>query len=103
MKPGGSSIGLLADHASALVVARSKIIAGDAMKGADGVEGTQLSNAAVGTGGAPIPGASLCTDTVLCPTFSRPAGGAGGTNVCVGALENIMRIVFGPHVRIRIL
>ena len=82
--PSASSIGLLADHANALVVARSKIIAGNAMKGDDGVEGTQLSNAATTTGAA-IPGAALCTNTALCPTSSRPPGGAGGTNVCVGA------------------
>jgi hypothetical protein len=87
--PSGSSIGLLADHAGALTVARSKITAGNAMKGDDGVEGTQLSNAASGTIGAAIPGAALCTNTVLCPAFSRPPGGAGGTNVCVGAPGHI--------------
>jgi hypothetical protein len=84
-EPSGSSIGLLADHAGALTVARSKITAGNAVKGADGVDGTQLSNAATGTIGAAIPGAALCTNTTLCPAFSRPPGGAGGTNVCVGA------------------
>jgi len=84
--PSASSIGLLADHAGALVVARSKITAGNAMKGDDGVEGTQLSNAATGTGGKAIVGAALCTDDlILCPAFSRATGGPGGTNVCVGA------------------
>lgn len=81
---GASSIGLLADHAGALTVARSKVTAGNATKGDDGVDGTQLANAAAARGEA-IPGAALCTNITLCPTFFPPNGGLGGTNVCVGA------------------
>lgn len=81
--PSGSSIGLLADRAGALVMARSKITAGDAMNGVDGLEGAQLANAAT-TKGAAIPGAAQCSGT-LCPAFARPPGGAGGTNICTGA------------------
>lgn len=49
-EPSGSSIGLLADHAGALVIASSKITAGDATKGDDGTEGLALTNAATANG-----------------------------------------------------
>ncbi|MBF5067312.1 hypothetical protein G6O45_29365, partial [Salmonella enterica subsp. enterica serovar Istanbul] len=52
--PGGSSIGLLADHATALVVARTKIVAGNAMNGENGTEGTQLSHAATANGASEV-------------------------------------------------
>jgi hypothetical protein len=87
--PSGSSIGLIADKASALVVARSKITAGNAMKGDNGVEGIQLANAATTTGAA-IPGAVDCATPSpglpYCSSFGTPpSGGQGGTNTCVGA------------------
>jgi hypothetical protein len=85
--PSGSSIGLLADHAPALVLAYSKIVAGNAMKGADGIEGTQLTNGPTATG-APFANAQRCyTDTCAMSggLWVRPPAAAGGTNVCAGA------------------
>ena len=96
----GSSIGLVADKAGALVVARSKITAGNAMKGDNGVEGIQLANAGT-TKGLPIPTAFQCT-VGPGPLFSDPcglnslsgpkpaAGALGGTNTCVGAPGFVM-------------
>ena len=92
--PSASSIGMIAERAGGIVFARSKITAGNAMKGDDGVEGIQLSNAAVTPRGAAIPPAFQCADGVpgACVrifgagSFWRmPYGGVGGTNTCVGA------------------
>ena len=90
--PSGSSIGLIAERAGGIAFARSKITAGNAMKGDDGVEGIQLSNAPTGTTrGAAIPGATQCVAGSACKLdmfgayWVMPAGGAGGTNTCVGA------------------
>lgn len=94
--PSGSSIGLLADHAGSIVVARSKITAGNGVNGADGTEGTQLANGP-STKGAAIPSAVMCGSGAsdVCLNAINPAttqkyrampnGGAGGTNTCVGA------------------
>jgi hypothetical protein len=95
--PSGSSIGLLADHATALVVARTKITAGNATKGDDGTEGTALSNAASAKGENVVvsyqcvvstPGrvsTHQCGYTTISGDFKNPPGGAPGTNTCVGA------------------
>ena len=81
--PGGSSIGMLANKAGALQIASSKITAGKAQAGAAGEEGTQLFTAATAAG---KPGAAE-EDFVKSPLYqlTRNAGGAPGTNVCVGA------------------
>jgi len=93
--PSGSSLGLIADKAGALVVARSKITAGNAMKGDDGVEGIQLANGPY-TGGAFIPAAVNCASPSpglpYCSSFGTPpAGGAGGINTCLGAPGFVMQ------------
>src|SRR6185503_14719966 len=90
--PSASSIGLIADHAGGVVVARSRITAGNAMNGVDGVEGIQLTNALTARGAA-IPGATQCLKVAgnACKLdmfdvyWVMPAGGAGGTNTCAGA------------------
>lgn len=95
--PGGSSIGLLADHATALVVARTKIVAGNAMNGENGTEGTQLSNAATANGASEVESyqcvqsgggrvsSHTCGYNKFTGTYQLPPGGAPGTNACVGA------------------
>lgn len=89
----GSSIGLFADHATALVVARTKIVAGNAMKGDDGVVGATLHNAATinGTTGN---NSYFCSSTTCAPV--KDAAGKwlgywsvqpltpGGSNTCSG-------------------
>jgi hypothetical protein len=100
--PGGSSIGLLADHAAALVVARSKIVAGNAMKGDDGGEGIALSNAATVNGSAGLDrvqcvfgagGTSTCAAVTNVNGSFRdwnvPALGVPGSNACVGAPNHV--------------
>jgi hypothetical protein len=86
--PSGSSIGLVADHSPALVVASSKIIAGNAMKGVDGTEGTQLSNAPTASGTA-FSNTAHCTLDTCGRTFTglwaRPDSAPPGTNICQGA------------------
>jgi hypothetical protein len=90
-KPSGSSIGLLAEHASALVVAGSKITAGAGAKGDDGREGAQLSNGPSANGRS-VP-ASIrcdiggpCERSVVAPhDWLLPSGGKAGGNTCVGA------------------
>ncbi len=82
--PGGSSIGLLANKAGALQIASSKITAGKAQAGSNGVEGVQLMNGPVTYGRASAP------EQVNAPGPNGPlvyplVGGAGGTNTCVGA------------------
>ena len=88
--PSGSSIGMLAYHASGIVVARTKIVAGNAMKGDDGGEGTQLSNAATANGGnvtASIQcvAGGTCERSPIKNDWAPPSGGAQGDNTCVGA------------------
>jgi hypothetical protein len=90
MQPGGSSIGLLAEKAGALVIASSKITAGDAAKGDDGVEGIQLVQAGTLNGQAsPVTTVAKCAPGT-CTTnvffdFDSPLFGNGGTSVCAGA------------------
>lgn len=96
--PSGSSIGLLADHATALVVARTKIVAGDAMKGDDGAAAVQLSNAATADG---VTGNNsfLCGNSTCAPVknpitgatlyWNIPALTPGGTNTCVGGAGQV--------------
>lgn len=84
--PGSSSIALHADHASALVIASSKIIAGDATKGDDGTDGIQLVQDATANGQAVAP-AGKCGQASTCllvPGFKPPSTPAG-TNACQGA------------------
>jgi hypothetical protein len=85
----GSSIGLLAERASALVIARSKIAAGNAMDGADGVDGTQLQSSPSATGANAVWAAkcvagSTCTTILKTGVVLKSTGAAGGTNVCDG-------------------
>jgi hypothetical protein len=87
--PGGSSIGLLADHASALVVASTKIVAGDAAKGEDGAEGVQLTQDPAADGKPQVPVAE-CVSGATCTfspygTWNKAAGALGGTNTCIGS------------------
>ncbi|MEO8877818.1 MAG: hypothetical protein ABI461_19650, partial [Polyangiaceae bacterium] len=92
--PGGSSIALIANASPALTIANAAIHAGAGMKGADGVEGTQLSNA----GSAP---GSDNSNSLLAPCVGIVTGScisahavapAGGTNLCMGGPA----IVSGP-------
>ncbi|MBX3191968.1 MAG: hypothetical protein KF819_33565 [Labilithrix sp.] len=87
----GSSIGLVAERASGLVIARSRIMAGNAASGEDGVEGVQLSNGATVRGAAYVPEAECvqggvaqtCTPSVSLG-WLKPKGGAGGVGACMG-------------------
>jgi hypothetical protein len=87
----GSSIALLADHANALTVAHSQLIAGDAKNGDNGALAVQLSNAATTKGGEGsnqlqcITGTPGCDRSVITNDWVATAGGSGGVNVCVGA------------------
>lgn len=88
-EPGGSSIALLASNANALVVASSKLTAGDGAKGADGADGVQLTDAATASGGRSV-AAQSCSDrfsidAVSCSNLYKPPPTPGGTNVCAGA------------------
>lgn len=82
-----SSFALIADHASALVIASSKLVAGNAMKGDDGSEGVQLSNSPT-VNGAPALAAGAC-DFDTCKATSQGFASSGlvpaGTNLCTGA------------------
>jgi hypothetical protein len=89
--PGDSSLGILAYRAAGLVIAHTKITAGNAMKGEDGAEGAPLSNAPTANGFEA--GGSIdcnakfynCERLVGSNAWTRPSGGGGGTNECVGA------------------
>ena len=91
-EPSASSIGLLADHSAGLVIAGSRITAGDGASGTDGAEGIQLTQSASAVGGSPIP-AGKCTIGVgvlrqeRCGLLENlpPAGAPGGVSVCSGA------------------
>jgi hypothetical protein len=90
---GGSSIGLLAEKAGALVIANSKITASDAAKGDDGAEGIQLVQGGTLNGQAsPVKTTAVCSSLppATCaggfgPNWIDPPSGAGGTSVCAGA------------------
>lgn len=85
--PSASSIGLIADKASALVIARSKIVAGDGGNGDHGTEGTQLTTPASARGGAGYHAAQCALGGTCYTGFTlvRPGAAAGGTNPCDGA------------------
>jgi hypothetical protein len=79
---------LIADHTTGLTIARSRIVAGDAMDGAAGVEGIALTNATT-VNGAAASISNVCTLSSCSKGFGfdwvRTPGVAGGTNTCVGA------------------
>jgi hypothetical protein len=90
----GSSIGVFADQSAGIVIANSKIIAGNGSNGADGVEGIQLTQTQTGPAkGADTLVARECVDGSTCTLqavlaitpWVKPAGGAGGTSICAGA------------------
>lgn len=85
-KPGESSIALLASGSGALVVASSRLAAGDAMKGEDGTDGIQLVQAATADG-KPSVGAKDCVNSFSCQNNDayKPPATVAGTNVCQGA------------------
>jgi hypothetical protein len=88
--PSGSSIALIADHATALTIATSKLTAGNAAKGDDGKDGIQLADAPTANGTQGWDQTS-CTsggcyhDGLRQELFARPPRGKEGVNVCVGA------------------
>jgi len=87
-EPSASSIGLLAVHSPKLVIARTKITAGNAANGADGADGIQLTPSGTGSG-APVVSTAECMQGSTCDMFNylwtTVPGGAGGTNACSGA------------------
>jgi hypothetical protein len=86
--PGGSSIALRAEKSGALVIATSRLIAGDAAKGDDGTEGIQLANAATinGAAGTLAKDCNAASYPFSCGNVNyKPAKSAGGTNLCQGA------------------
>lgn len=89
--PSTSSIGLIAEHANALSVVGSKVVAGDGAKGDDGTEGVQLIQSASADGGEQVR-VEECVNGTTCMFLGgvggfwrKPAGGIAGTNTCVGA------------------
>ena len=87
-QPSGSSIGLLADHAKGLVIASSKITAGDGANGTDGAEGIQLVQSASARGGNAAR-AAICSHPDTCSfvlgSWVKPRSGYAGTSTCAGA------------------
>jgi hypothetical protein len=85
--PSGSSIALVADHAPGLVIARTKLVAGNASAGADGVDGIQL--VASPHNAEPATTAASCATGGNCPIvgahYVKSSGAHGGTNSCSGA------------------
>ncbi len=83
-----SSIALLADHASAFVVANTKLTAGRGRDGLAGLPGIQLQPQPHAAGNGGFPAVVSCTNQ-----FCRlndggvvlPAGGLGGASTCAGA------------------
>jgi hypothetical protein len=87
-EPSASSIGLQAVRAPALVIAGSKITAGDGANGTDGAEGIQLVQQGT-LNGSSLP-AATCVNNVTCKSYGIPTMWAaltppGGTSVCAGA------------------
>ena len=88
----GSSIGVFADHAAGLVIAGSRITAGDGANGVDGREGTQLTQSGSADGESTV-GEAECINNVTCTKqavaalypWLKPRGGLGGTGTCAGA------------------
>ena len=92
-EPAGSSIGLLADHAAAVVIAGSQITAGDGANGVNGTEGVQLAQTG-SINGAPTVVEGQCRNGDTCTFVAgngwlKPAGAAGGTSSCAGAPGHI--------------
>lgn len=87
IEPSSSSIGLLATHANALVVAASKITAGTAANGTDGTEGAQLVTSPNAVGGYST-NAGSCNDVGRCTYdqgwINNAVVAQGGTNQCDG-------------------
>ena|GEM_PF-840523 len=88
-QPSASSIGLLATHASGLVIATTSIASGKGMNGDDGTDGIQLANSATANGTLASTAAACVNPTTCAFAFGtgwlRPLPAAGGTNACVGA------------------
>ena len=92
-EPSASSIGLLADHAGGLVIANSKISAGDGANGADGTEGIQLTKDILTYPGVGSSVAEQCIDPLTCAKspvaavypWLKPIGSPGGKGICNGA------------------
>lgn len=85
--PSASSIGLIAVHAPALVIARASIIAGNAAKGEDGNDGAQLTQSDTAARGQNLLAASECPGEKCTPAWGARA--SGGVNLCDGAPEHI--------------
>lgn len=79
--PSQSSIGLIVANCRGLVIARSSIIAGDAAKGDDGVEGAKLAQP-LSADGRNLVDAAECPNAICIPTWSLSV--PGGVNVCDG-------------------
>lgn len=88
-EPSASSIGLLATHASALVIVNTKIASGNGMKGDDGADGVQLANSPTASGGPSTIAAACVYPTTCAFAFNigwfRPLPATAGTNACLGA------------------
>jgi len=89
---GASSIGLLADHSTALTIAGSTINAGNGANGVAGADAVQLTlDAAAAAGGASLADArcmlnSTCDAVGGAPfMWAKPNGAAGGVSTCSGA------------------
>jgi hypothetical protein len=89
---GGSSIGLLADHAGALVIANTKITAGDATDGVDGSDAPQLLQTEQVDGERALP-EGACGSSNSCVWFNFPGVASphwvakpvkGGASACRG-------------------
>lgn len=91
-EPSASSIGLLVNRANELVVASSKITAGNAMNGSDGTEGAQLVTSTTATGGGST-NAGSCQDVGRCSYdqgwISLAVTAQGGTNACDGVPAHV--------------
>jgi len=91
-EPSASSIGIHAVRSSGLVIASSKISAGNGANGTNGTTGIQLVQQGSINGGNSIP-AAKCVRNVTCTKFdpslpwSAP-GASGGTSVCAGAPDH---------------
>ena len=83
----GSSFALIADHSSALVIASSKLVAGNAKNGTDGTDGIQLANSATADGTPALTTGPCDFDTCTAGPGGWVSTGLvpGGTNLCLGA------------------
>lgn len=86
-EPGATSIGLFAREAPGLVVADSRIVAGNGAKGPDGAPGVQLVQKGRVDGEAGLPEGDHCegVDPRFCSSVVvARTGGGGGVSVCSG-------------------